>query len=120
MVYRELSSLCHDLGYSARALYTLSNSVAEHYHDVMRPKAKGIPGCWICDEDDCRKGLFAEKLKPRAFNEYIRRFGMEALLDRLEINEKAGIVYHREGTIGDYDDFDDIEELIQFIQTGKR
>ncbi len=41
VVYRELSSLCHDLGYSARALYTLSNSVAEHYHDVMIPKANG-------------------------------------------------------------------------------
>ena len=47
-------------------------------------------------------------------------FGMEALRDRLEINEKAGIVYHREGIMGDYDDFDDIEKLIRFLQTGKR
>ena len=45
---------------------------------------------------------------------------MDALLDRLEINEKNGIVYHREGIMGDYDEFDDIEELISFISTGRR
>ncbi len=41
VVYRELSSLCQDLGYSARALYSLSNSVSEHYHNAMIPKANG-------------------------------------------------------------------------------
>ena len=35
-------------------------------------------------------------------------------------NEKAGIIYHREGIMGDYDDYDDLEELISFIRTGKR
>ena len=53
-------------------------------------------------------------------SENVRRFGMEALLDRLEENEKNGIVYHREGIMGDYDEFDDIEELIRFIDSGKR
>jgi len=33
--------LCHDLGYSARALYLLSNTATEHYHDVKLPKANG-------------------------------------------------------------------------------
>ena len=42
------------------------------------------------------------------------------LLDCLERNEKAGIIYHREGIMGDYDEFDDLEELIGFIKTGKR
>ena len=42
------------------------------------------------------------------------------LLDCLEENEKAGIAYHREGIIGDYDEFDDLEELIDYIKTGKR
>ena len=46
--------------------------------------------------------------------------GTEALLDRLEANEKAGIVYHREGIMGDYDEIDDLEELIDFIKTGER
>lgn len=82
---------------------------------------RDIAGCWLCGESpDCRKGLFAEKIKPRGFNEYARRYGMEALLNRLEANEKAGIVYHRQGILGDYDDFDDIEDLIAFIHTGKR
>ena len=45
---------------------------------------------------------------------------LAALLDRLEANEKAGIVYHREGIMGDYDEFDDVEALIEFIKTGKR
>ena len=45
---------------------------------------------------------------------------MEELLDCLERNEQAGIVYHREDFTGDYDDFDDLEKLIVFIKTGKK
>ena len=41
IVYKELSSLCHDLGFSARALYTASNSVDQHYHTVKIPKENG-------------------------------------------------------------------------------
>ena len=82
--------------------------------------AKELPGCWACSESGCEKGLFKDKIKARAFSEYVRRYGMEALLDRLEINEKNGIVYHREGIKGDYDEFDDLEELIRFISTGER
>lgn len=44
---------------------------------------------------------------------------METLLDCLERNEQAEIVYHREGIMGDYDDFDDMETLRNFIMTGK-
>ena len=82
--------------------------------------AKGISACFMCGEKDCRKGLFAGKIKARAFTEYARRYGVKTLLDRLEANEKAGIVYHREGIMGDYDDFDDMEEVIAFISSGER
>lgn len=41
IVYRELSSLCHDLGYSARTLYSASNTTYKHYHDVFIPKGNG-------------------------------------------------------------------------------
>ena len=34
--------------------------------------------------------------------------------------KQNGIVYHREGIMGDYDEFDDLEEMIDFIRTGKR
>lgn len=64
--------------------------------------------------------MFATKIKALGFTEYARRYGIEDLLDRLEANEKAGIVYHREGIMGDYDEFDDVEALIEFIKTGKR
>lgn len=68
---------------------------------------------------DCRKGLLA-KIKPYGFTVFARRYGVEALLNRLEENEKNGVIYHRRGIVGDYDDFDDVEALIQFIQTGTR
>ena len=79
-----------------------------------------LSGCWECAPKDCRKGLYAEKIKARAFAEYARRYGLEELLDRLEKNEQNGIVYHREGIMGDYDEFDDLEDLIEFIKTGRK
>ena len=79
---------------------------------------RGLSGCWACGED-CRKGLLA-KIKPRTFRLFIKRYGLDELLDCLERNERAGVVYHRSGVTGDYDDFDDEEALIAFIRTGKR
>ena len=40
-------------------------------------------------------------------------------LDCLERNEKNGIVYHRQGIVGDYDAFEDVEKLILFIKERK-
>ena len=51
---------------------------------------------------------------------FIKRYGIEELLDCLERNEKNGVVYHREGINGDYDDFDNVEDLISFIKSGIR
>lgn len=79
---------------------------------------KGIAHCYDCDAA-CRKGLLS-KIKPFAFTVFVRRFGEEELLDCLEKNEKNGVIYHREGIIGDYDAFDSVEELISFIKSGKR
>lgn len=78
---------------------------------------KGLSGCYAC-ETACRSGLL-RKIKPYGFTLFIKRYGIEKLLDCFEENEKRGIVYHREGIVGDYDDFDDVEELIEFIKTGK-
>ncbi|MBE5780301.1 MAG: DUF3795 domain-containing protein [Clostridiales bacterium] len=79
---------------------------------------KGISHCYLCEED-CRKGLL-KKIKPYGFTLYAKRYGIDGLLCRLEENEKNGVVYHREGILGDYDEFCDVEELIRFIHTGKR
>ena len=77
---------------------------------------KGYGHCFECDQK-CRKGLLS-KIKPYGFTEFVKRYGLEELLNRLERNERNGIVYHREGINGDYDDFEDLEELIDFIRTG--
>lgn len=74
--------------------------------------------CYDCTQD-CHKGLLS-KIKPYAFTLFVKRYGMEELLDCLERNEKSGVIYHRDGINGDYDDFSDVEELIAFIKTGKR
>lgn len=79
---------------------------------------KGISHCYLC-EKDCKTGLLG-KIKPYGFTQFIKRYGMDRLLDCLEENERKGIVYHRQGVLGDYDDFDDVESLIEFIRTGKR
>ena len=81
---------------------------------------KGLEHCYACGSSgECRKGLFS-KIKPRGFTLFATRYGEEELLDCLERNEKAGVVYHRDGINGDYDGFDDVEALIRFIKTGER
>lgn len=77
---------------------------------------KEIEHCFECPEN-CGKFML-EKIKPKAFSEFARRYGTEHLLDCLERNERSGIVYHRDGIKGDYDDFDDVEKLIGFIENG--
>ena len=79
---------------------------------------RNLAGCSECNEE-CKKGLLS-KIKPYTFTLFVRRYGINELLDCLERNEKNGIVYHRDGIIGDYDDFYDPEKLIAFIKTGKR
>ena len=74
--------------------------------------------CYDC-KSNCRKGLLS-KIKPYGFTLFVKRYGEAELLDCLERNEKAGIIYHREGINGDYDDFDDVEKLIRFIKTGEK
>lgn len=80
---------------------------------------KGISHCFLCEKDECRTGLL-QKVKPYTFTLFARKYGIEHLLDCLERNEAAGIIYHREGITGDYDDFDNVEELMTFIETGKQ
>ena len=41
IVYRELSSLVNDIGFSAKALYTACNSISKHYRSVKIPKKNG-------------------------------------------------------------------------------
>ena len=51
--------------------------------------SKGLDGCYECEPESCRKGLYGRTLKARAFAEFARRFGVDELLDCLERNEQA-------------------------------
>ncbi len=79
---------------------------------------RGFHHCYECPQD-CKKGLLGG-IKAYGFTQFAKRFGEEHLLDCLERNERAGVVYHRHGVVGDYDDFDDVNELLRFIETGER
>lgn len=62
-----------------------------------------------------------DKLRIRTFAKYIKTYGENALMKRLEINEQNGVVYHYEGQlIGDYDTADTEEGIIQIIEKGKK
>jgi len=64
---------------------------------------KGLNGCWECSDYPCDNPMFG-KPRVRAFAEIIAEHGEKKLMDRLEVNEKAGMVYHYEGQLlGDYD-----------------
>ena len=80
---------------------------------------KGINHCYECAEaEECQMGILA-KLKPHAFTVFAKKYGADKLIERLDNNEKCGIVYHRNSIRGDYDEFTDINELIKFIEQGK-
>lgn len=80
-------------------------------------KVKKLRGCYECGES-CSK-MMLTKLKPAAFTSFIKSYGYDELMTCLARNEKYGVVYHREGIIGDYDNFNNIEDIINFIKMGK-
>ena len=98
-------------------------AMCKKYHLNMILDLHRTPG-YSFDPFHGEKGFFDSEDYQNIFyniwEEFAKRYGVEELLDCLERNEKAGIVYHREGIMGDYDEFDDLEELINFIKTGKR
>lgn len=80
---------------------------------------KGISGCWECDRFPCGAGML-EKLRARVFAKFAAKCGEDALLDRLEENEAAGIVYHYEGQlVGDYDVPETEDGIVRLIIFGK-
>ena len=91
-----------------------------HSNSFGNNAEKDTAGCRALNRNSIVIGGLLNKIKPYGFTLFIKRYGIEDLLDCLEENEKRGILYHRKGIIGDYDDFDDVEKLIEFIKTGKR
>ena len=80
----------------------------------------GIDHCFACEEaEECQKGILS-KPKPHGFTVFAKKYGMEKLMECLGNNEKRGVVYHRDGIVGDYDECADLNELMRFIETGEK
>ncbi|MDR2570267.1 MAG: GNAT family N-acetyltransferase, partial [Oscillospiraceae bacterium] len=80
---------------------------------------KGIDGCYACPECPCDKDMLKNK-RIKAFNRYISDFGKEALLDRLHINFKNSITYHKpDKTPGDYDILETEDDVYQLLRYGR-
>lgn len=83
-------------------------------------KEKEIDGCWECNDFPCSGGML-DKLKSRTFAKLILEFGEDQMMDWLERNEKAGIVYHEPNSIfGDYDKFDSEDQIRELVISGKK
>jgi 8-oxo-dGTP pyrophosphatase MutT (NUDIX family) len=59
-----------------------------------------------------------QKPKAVAFARFASEFGTETLMDSLERNEAAGVVYHRSGILGDYD-LETEEAVRNLIESGR-
>ncbi len=83
-------------------------------------KARGLSGCWECDQFPCR-GTMLDKPRVRIFATFVKEHGAEALLDCLERNERVGIKYHYPGKlVGDYDVPQTEEGIRQLLLLGKQ
>lgn len=81
-------------------------------------RAKGLNGCWECGEFPCTGGML-DKPRIRAFARFVKDNGMERLLQCLERNERAGLVYHYPGgLVGDYDRPETEEAIMELIADG--
>lgn len=80
-------------------------------------REKGISGCWECPDFPCT-GNMLDKLRIRAFAEFVRRYGVDELERCLQRNRANGIVYHYDGQlVGDYDQYQSVDEIIYMIRT---
>jgi hypothetical protein len=58
-----------------------------------------------------------DKIRIRAFAEFIKTYGETELMTCLERNEKDGVRYHYDGQlVGDYDQFDSVDGVIRKLK----
>lgn len=104
-----------------------------HYYETERPfrgvalcglvckycsERIGCRGCGrIFDADHVCEGDSFTSLRIRTFADYARAHGAEALLAHLDRKAAQGVLYHRKGTVGDYDGFETAEELVAFLES---
>lgn len=74
---------------------------------------KGLKGCYECTQL-CDEGVL-KKTKVKGFIAFIQKYGIEIFMNCLEENEKRGIVYHRNGVVGDYDTCESTDDVISML-----
>jgi RimJ/RimL family protein N-acetyltransferase len=77
---------------------------------------KGHLTCAACENFPCDAPIL-RSLRMRTFARYAHLHGEEALLRHLARKAEAGVLYHRNGLIGDYDGFASEEALIAFLES---
>lgn len=75
-------------------------------------------GCGGCmrRSDPAHACTMPHSLRIDTFAAYARRHGEEALLAHLSRKASEGVLYHRNGLLGDYDNFTTEEELLAFLE----
>ncbi|GEM_PF-1439277 len=83
-------------------------------------RKKGLEGCWECGKFPCEEPML-KTARVRAFGRFAREYGMEALMDALEMNVEQGIVYHYADQLaGDYDRLETEERVLELLMEGCR
>ncbi|HPE16847.1 MAG TPA: DUF3795 domain-containing protein [Oscillospiraceae bacterium] len=83
-------------------------------------REKGLSGCWACPDFPCENPML-NKPRVRTFAAFIREHGEAELMDLLERNEAAGLLYHYEGQlVGDYDRPATGEGILHLLLTGRQ
>lgn len=78
----------------------------------------GVSACWECPDFPCETGMLGS-LRIRTFAKFAKEYGVEKLLECLERNRKAGVVYHSPGKLtGDYD-LETQREIFDLLLNGK-
>jgi hypothetical protein len=79
----------------------------------------GYAGCWECPEFSCGKDMFNEEhLRLKTFVKCIKEDGIDKFSEYILRNANNGIVYHRNGNIGDYD-LKSEEKILNLLRKGK-
>ena len=78
---------------------------------------RGYAGCWECPDFSCDKDML-KKLRLRTFVKCIKEDGIENFSLYILRNLENGILYHRNGHVGDYD-LDTEEAILHLLRTGE-
>lgn len=112
-------SLCSENA-NCKGCQNLAQPCFEGCENFSCVRERGLSGCWECPDFPCGKGMHGRNPRARAFVKFAREYGADRLLDCLERNRQAGVVYHHPGKLtGDYD-LPGEAEIFHLLLNGRR